>query len=224
MLRASILAAIGGYADTVGYLRFDAFAGLMTGNTVLLGIALADGNPLRALHYGAIILAFFFGVVTSRALLRFHFPPALCLTLAAAGLVVSTFYDTQSGPLILAYAMGTQNAAATRFGRVSLNTVFITGNLQKFGEGLVGLLWPGQGRHAEPPPGAVAIFGLAWLAYAVGACLGAVAQRFLIWPLVVPAAILPLVLLGSAGAATAPGNDVRKRRDAGRETTETPAP
>jgi uncharacterized membrane protein YoaK (UPF0700 family) len=78
---------------------------------------------------------------------------------------------------------------------VTLNTVFITGNLQKFGEGLVGRLWPGQGRHAEPPPAEVAIFGLVWLSYAVGAALGAAGHAIVPRPLLAPAAILPLVLL-----------------------------
>ena len=223
MLRACILAIIAGYADTVGLLRFDAFAGLMTGNTVLLGIALAEGNGLRALHYSAIILVFFVGVLTSRLLLRSHYPPALCLTLAAASLVVCTFYGMAQA-LILAFAMGTQNAAATRFGRATLNTVFITGNLQKFGEGLIGLLWPGQGRHAEAPPAVVAIYGLAWLFYAVGALFGALGHRFLAWPLLVPAAVLPFVLLRQTDLEATPGNDVRKRRDADAETSETRVP
>jgi uncharacterized membrane protein YoaK (UPF0700 family) len=199
MLPACILAAIAGYADTVGYLKFGAFAGLMTGNTVLLGIALAGDEPSRGLHYGSIILAFFCGVVTSRILLRGHCPPAGALALAAAMLVLCTVYPAPFGAEILAFAMGAQNAAATRFGRVTLNTVFITGNLQKFGEGIVGLLLPGQGRHGEPPPGDVAIFGLVWLLYGVGAALGAVAQAWLAWPLLIPAAILPFVLLRSSG-------------------------
>ncbi len=41
MLPASVLAIIAGYVDAVGYLHFDAFAGLMTGNTIFLGIELA---------------------------------------------------------------------------------------------------------------------------------------------------------------------------------------
>jgi uncharacterized membrane protein YoaK (UPF0700 family) len=36
MVQAILLALIAGYADTVGYIRFKAFAGLMTGNTIFL--------------------------------------------------------------------------------------------------------------------------------------------------------------------------------------------
>jgi uncharacterized membrane protein YoaK (UPF0700 family) len=42
---------------------------------------------------------------------------------------------------LLAFAMGMQNSAANRFNGVALNTVFITGNLQKLGEGLTHWLW-----------------------------------------------------------------------------------
>jgi uncharacterized membrane protein YoaK (UPF0700 family) len=203
MLPACVLAAIAGYADTVGYLRFDAFAGLMTGNTILLGMAVAGLDAWRAVHYGAIILTFFGGVVTSRALLRGHFRPAVALSLASCALLLCTIEPEPVGALILAFAMGTQNAAATRFSGVTLNTVFITGNLQKFGEGLIGLILPGQGRHAEPPPREIMIFGLVWLFYAIGAGFGAAAHALLAWPLLVPAAILPFVLLRRPAPAAA---------------------
>ena len=48
--QAGVLSLVAGYADTLGYLSFGAFAGLMTGNTVLLGIALAqraDGDTRK---------------------------------------------------------------------------------------------------------------------------------------------------------------------------------
>jgi uncharacterized membrane protein YoaK (UPF0700 family) len=48
--QASVLSIVAGYADTIGYLSFGAFAGLMTGNTVLLGIALFSHEPLHALQ------------------------------------------------------------------------------------------------------------------------------------------------------------------------------
>ena len=43
--------------------------------------------------------------------------------------------------MLLAFAMGMQNSAANRFNGVALNSVFITGNLQKLGEGLTHWLW-----------------------------------------------------------------------------------
>lgn len=46
MIQAVLLALIAGFADTVGYLRYEAFGGLMTGNTILLGIEFATAAEL----------------------------------------------------------------------------------------------------------------------------------------------------------------------------------
>lgn len=192
MLQACILAAIAGYADTIGFLRFDAFAGLMTGNTILLGIGLAGADAHRVAFYGGIIAVFLTGVLLSRALLQLGAATWLALTLAAALHVVCSFQARPVAAPLLALAMGVQNAAATRFGGVSLNTVFITGNLQKLGEGLIAWLWRRRAKGAARSDG-VAIFGLVWLSYALGAVLGALGNAHLTYPLLVPAAILPFV-------------------------------
>ena len=192
MPQACVLAVIAGYADTIGFLRFDAFAGLMTGNTILLGIGLASAHLLRAAFYGTIIAAFLGGVLLSRALLQLGAAPWVALTLTAVLHVVCSFVDRSWAAPLLALAMGMQNAAATRFGGVSLNTVFITGNLQKLGEGLVAWLWTRRAPSTVASDG-VAIFALVWLSYALGAVLGALGHAFLAYPLLVPAAVLPFV-------------------------------
>jgi uncharacterized membrane protein YoaK (UPF0700 family) len=69
MLPACLLAIVAGYADTVGYLRYDAFAGLMTGNTILLGIDVANGRAPSAAFHGGIIAVFLAGVIDMRPLL-----------------------------------------------------------------------------------------------------------------------------------------------------------
>ena len=88
--------------------------------------------------------------------------------------------------------MGTQNSAANRFGGVALNTVFITGNLQKLGEELVALIAPS--REAAKPGDGAAIYALVWLSYAGGALLGALANTWIALPLLVPDAALPFVM------------------------------
>lgn len=193
MPQACVLAVIAGYADTIGFLRYDAFAGLMTGNTILLGIGLAEADPHRAAFYGGIIAVFLTGVLLSRALLQLGAPPAVALTLTAVLHVVCSFQDRPVAAPMLALAMGMQNAAATRFGGVSLNTVFITGNLQKLGEGLIAWLWTRRAKEATPSSDGVAIFALVWLSYALGAVLGALGNAHLTYPLLAPAAILPFI-------------------------------
>jgi uncharacterized membrane protein YoaK (UPF0700 family) len=192
MLRACVLAIIAGYADTVGYLRYGAFAGLMTGNTILLGIDIARLELHDALLHAIIIAAFLGGVLIARGLLRFSCPIWGALTAAAAFFVGCGFVDRDGAAPLLAFAMGMQNAAANRFGGVNLNTVFITGNLQKLGEGIVAWLWPPRYKPRESTEG-VAIYGLVWLAYMLGAALGAAGHAFLAYPLLLPAAVLPFI-------------------------------
>jgi uncharacterized membrane protein YoaK (UPF0700 family) len=192
MLRACLLAIIAGYADTVGYLRYGAFAGLMTGNTILLGIDIARLEGAKALFQAAIIVAFLAGVILSRLMLRAALPVWAALSLAAVLLVLCSFIEAGPAALILPLAMGIQNSAANRFNGVALNTVFITGNIQKIGEELLHWIWPA----IEPAKReGVAIFALVWLAYAGGAIAGAVLERIFAYPLLFPAAILPLIMV-----------------------------
>ena len=195
MRQAAALAIIAGYADTVGYLHFNAFAGLMTGNTILLGIELATKQFARAGFHGVIIAAFLAGVIAARGVLRLGWHPSVPLTATALLLVVCSFVAKNWGAVLLALAMGLQNSAANRFNGVALNTVFITGNLQKLGEELVAWLWPDAGHAAARRSGA-GIFALVWFAYALGAVLGALANATMAWPLLLPALLLPFIMGG----------------------------
>jgi uncharacterized membrane protein YoaK (UPF0700 family) len=192
--QAALLIGIAGYADAIGFLDFRAFAGQMTGNTILLAIAAVEADPARIAFYVAVIAAFLAGVAVAGSLVRLGLRPALALTLGALALAACAFAAARWGALLLAFAMGAQNAAATRFGAASVNTVFITGDLQRLFERLLDRLW---GRKAEQPPQAgLGILALVWVEYFAGALLGALAHLALPYPLLVPALLLPLVLLG----------------------------
>ena len=193
MLQACLLAVIAGYADTVGFLRYDAFAGLMTGNTILLGIDIARGEAAKAVYQTAIIGAFLAGVIVSRLMLRAGLPVWAALSLTAVLLVSCSVLDDRPAAVALALAMGVQNSAANRFNGVALNTVFITGNIQKIGEGLLHWIWPAADSQGKSE--GVAIFALVWFAYAVGAVAGAAVERVLAHPLWIAAAILPFIML-----------------------------
>lgn len=196
MIQASLLALIAGYADTIGYLRYEAFAGLMTGNTILFGAEVATGQWLRAGFHAMIMVMFLAGVMLGQALLRIGVAVSSALTGAAALMIVCGLVDKQSASLVLPLAMGLQNSAANRFNGVALNTVFITGNIQKVGEGLLAWVWPVPGGAAQST--SFAIYGLVWIAYAVGAGFGAIAERGLSQPFVLPALVLPFIMLTRA--------------------------
>ena len=193
MLQASLLALIAGYADTIGFLRYEAFAGLMTGNTIMFGIEVATSQWARAGFHATIMMMFLAGVMLAQAALRLgvSIPVALC---GASGLLVLAGVTGKlTAALILPLAMGLQNSAANRFNGVALNTVFITGNIQKVGEGLLAWAWPAPGKPRSS--GGFAIYGLVWAAYVVGAGLGALAERGLSQPLLLPALVLPFIMM-----------------------------
>ena len=106
----------------------------MTGTAVLPGLGLADGHPGEAARDAGAVGAFLAGVVAARELRRLGHGRAPSLAVATA-LVAATsalpaiLVTGSTVAHLLAFAMGMQNAAATRFGGVGLSTVFITGNL-----------------------------------------------------------------------------------------------
>ncbi len=62
----ALLAVVGGYLDVYTYIaRGGIFANAQTGNIVLLGVSLADGNLMKALSYLISIAAFVLGVFTA---------------------------------------------------------------------------------------------------------------------------------------------------------------
>lgn len=190
--QAGLLSAVAGFADTVGFLTFHAFAGLMTGNTVFLGIAAAEGRWAEALRSAAIIAAFLAGIGAAVASRRFGMRLATLLGFEAAMIAVAAFSPFVFAAPALAFAMGVQNAAATRFGGTTLNTVFLTGDLQKLVGWLVGGI---GGRGADAQAGAGSrVLAVVYAGYLAGALLGAtlhaLSRRALLFSLILLASAL----------------------------------
>jgi uncharacterized membrane protein YoaK (UPF0700 family) len=200
MIQAILLALIAGCVDTVGYLDFSAFAGLMTGNTIFLGIEAASGQYGMAVFHGVIIFAFLFGVIAARVKARAGLKSWVALSVASGLLVLCSFVEKSLAAVLLALAMGIQNSTANCFNGVALNTVFITGNNRKLGEELVTWIWPSK---AGPARQGATIFAFVWFAYVVGAGAEAVAVRFMDKPLLIPAIFLPFIMLRSRPVITA---------------------
>ena len=188
--QACLLALVGGYADAVGFLTFNAFAGAMTGNTVLLGIALAAHKLADAAQSAGIIAAFVVGVVVS-ILLRRATSVAGILCLEMAAIILAALVPSLAAAPILALAMGLQNAAMTHFTGGTINTVFLTGNLQT----LVHTVLTGQAQARTAEHQTIVLVGTFWLAYLTGIIAGAVAWHWTTHPLLFAALPLPLVLL-----------------------------
>src|SRR5579862_2124319 len=82
--RAGILCLVAGFVDAYGYLALGhVFAANMTGNTVLLGIAAAEGDGGRTLTYAVTLIAFLCGaLLASLAIRRYGKRPLVLLGVA----------------------------------------------------------------------------------------------------------------------------------------------
>jgi uncharacterized membrane protein YoaK (UPF0700 family) len=180
--RTVLLCAVGGSADAIAYLRYGTFVGAMSGNTVLLGIDLAELHIERAGYHASIIAVFVAAVVANRAAVKRGMPVSLALVLTALMLGGSDFIASPWSAAICAAALGMQNAAVRSIGGVTINTAFITGDLLRLGVSVPDAAQPKQ--HAV-----VAMLATAWIAYACGAVVGAVALHLIGHPMFVPAVL-----------------------------------
>ncbi|MGC5167291.1 YoaK family protein [Luteimicrobium sp. DT211] len=135
-----------GIVDAVGYLGLDrVFTANMTGNVVILGMALAGGNGLPILGPVLALVGFALGAVTGGRLLRgrpSHWnerstaafgTTGVVATLLGVGAVVAV--PAEHSPwafaitVLLAVAMGLQAASARRIGVKDVTTVVVTSTL-----------------------------------------------------------------------------------------------
>ena len=137
--------------------------------------------------------------VAFSAVLGSKLPLAAVLGIEAAAIVGAALIAPHFAAPVLAFAMGLQNATMTRFSGTSLNTVVLTGNLQKMIQGFLGRFTgspkPAQSGSAEAGSAASATIAFVWLAYLGGVAAGAFADRLLAYPLLPVVALLPLALI-----------------------------
>ena len=190
MPQAVAFAMIAGYADAIGYLRFRAFAGMMTGNTVLMGMAVFHRADLPVWEYASLLALFASAAIVAYLSLP-RVAPGTLLAVEALLIVGADLVRANWAIICLVIAMGLQNPVAARFG-VPLNTTFITGVILRFCEGLSRWLHALAGRGTGEP---FAIFGFVWLGYAAGAALGTGVFRLISWPSVIPIALLAFIYM-----------------------------
>ncbi|MFB7657706.1 MULTISPECIES: DUF1275 family protein [unclassified Streptomyces] len=134
-----------GVVDAVGYLRLDqVFAGNMTGNVVILGMAATGGTGLPVLGPVAALAAFLAGAATAGRVLRTAAPGwslrctallggvGLFLTATALGLAVVGADCSGARAWMaaaLALAMGAQAATARHLAVKDVTTVVVTSTL-----------------------------------------------------------------------------------------------
>ncbi|MCL4746728.1 MAG: DUF1275 family protein [Burkholderiaceae bacterium] len=204
------LAFAAGYVDALSYLGLSrVFTANMTGNTVLLGIALAqlDGD---AIARSSLALAGFLTGAAAGAWIveRDHsdsvWPWAVTLALTLESLLLLAFaagwylaHDslasaTTTAVLIVlsALAMGVQSAAVSRLEITGISTTYLTGTLTN----LAALLM-GRSRRKSKPFRYSALLAAVWTVYIGGTVVAAVdLPRNLVLALALPVALIMIVV------------------------------
>jgi len=134
------------------------FTAMMTGNTVLLGLALAQGEVLAALRSIVALLGFSIGVFVGALIVEREseppeWPAAVTNALALEAVILAIFSGISflaGGArtpaviyfliVLLALAMGIQSAAVRRLGVPGIATTYITGTLTSLMVDLLGWL------------------------------------------------------------------------------------
>jgi uncharacterized membrane protein YoaK (UPF0700 family) len=144
--------------DAISYLGLGhVFTAMMTGNTVLLGLALAQGEVLAALRSILALIGFTVGVFVGAIIVQresepAEWPAAVTAALAFETLILAIFaatsmlFDSTRAVIIYlliilsAFAMGIQSAAVRRLGVPGIATTYITGTLTTLMVDLLGWL------------------------------------------------------------------------------------
>ena len=190
---AVLLCAAAGMADAVGYVHGGIFAANMTGNTVLAGLAVADGQWLKALQRVATLATFFAGAVVGRSLLNLSGSrSAVPLAIEAAFTFCAAIVPMASNAEIalITFAMGIQTTALTRFHGVALSTVVMTSTMARLAETAADRLMRGFGRPAPRHGMPSGLLMWTWVAYGGGAALAGVLVRHVAVPLVLPGLVV----------------------------------
>jgi len=207
LLAAVLLCAAAGMADAIGYVETGVFAANMTGNTVLAGLSLAQGDWLQALQRIATLAMFFAGALAGRVALNLSDSRSLVpLGCEAVLLAVASFAAPGSATkiLLITFAMGVQATALTRFHGMALSTVVLTSTMGRLAETAADRLMRSAGRKAPRHAMPSRILAWAWVAYGTGAAGAAILLRVFSLPLLMPALVVLVVVVVLYARAPAP--------------------
>jgi len=173
---ALCLAALAGYVDAIGFIQVGGFfVSFMSGNSTRLAVGLMH-HAADWMKAGGLIAAFFLGVIggslAGRLAKRRHRAVlGLVAVVLALGAACAELGWAMPSALLLAFAMGAENATFERDGEVRVALTYMTGTFVKAGQRIAGALL-GEDNKAWIPHMAL------WLALVSGAVLGAAMQTY----------------------------------------------
>jgi uncharacterized membrane protein YoaK (UPF0700 family) len=135
-----LLTGAAGYVDAISYLALGrVFTANMTGNTVLLGLSLVQGDPEGAGRATLALVGFLAGGaagawIAYRGPSEEGWPRGVTVALIVECVLLAALANDQSSTLAIrvvlaAVAMGIQSAAARRLDLFGVATTFVTGTL-----------------------------------------------------------------------------------------------
>ena len=198
---AAALACVAGIVNVVGFLGFEHQAIThLTGNTSLLGAAVASGDARTALHLSGTMAAFVAGAMLSGliiqdSVLRLGRRYGVVLGLESALLLAAVpLFQRQHllGPLCAAMACGLQNAMATTYSGAVVRTTHVSGMFTDLGIMLGHAI---RGLPAARRRLGLCVLVIGW--FFAGGVLGA----WLFATVGYAALYLPAALTGGAGSA-----------------------
>jgi uncharacterized membrane protein YoaK (UPF0700 family) len=222
-----LLAVVGGSVDVVVYRAFDALPGPQTGNTVLLGVALAHGQFPLATTRSAALFGYLVGAAIGQIMIVKHrgswpWPSAVgtieIVELMFLGALIVAWRLVGAQPAgitkdlfvaMSAIAMGIQSAVVLDLPDAKPTTTYITGMLTIFVTHLIQFLHLIEtSPEINMPTMSLSgpwIYGLTWVFYLSGAVAGGLLFSFvhknaLVLPITLLAAV---ILLGRNHAAPA---------------------
>lgn len=179
----ALLSFVGGYLDTYTYIcRDGVFANAQTGNIVLMGLRLTDGEFREAVHYLIPILSFVIGVIAVELIKwRFNDDPKVhwhqltllveMAILAAVGFITNSRKDLANILVSLTCAM--QVEGFRRLNGNAYATTMCTGNLRSGSESLFNFFKSKDNTELRK---ALSYFGIIGI-FIIGAGFGAVITR-----------------------------------------------
>ena len=220
------LAFVGGYCDAAGYVLARTFTGHITGTLVLAAISIAGHDWRTFLRHLLAIALFLTGVVSILVSNRFTRTPsqfALPIAMSVEIVLISAAYFAFASHLTarfglfvgcMSFALGLQNGAFSQAGGIGVHTTYLTGTITS-------LLKTKTERHSSQTTAhdqlasdqKVSLFGRIWLAFVLGATVGAAMVFRFGAPAVIGAALLLVAMLIGQSASRGPTAERKAHRE-----------
>lgn len=194
---ALLLAAAGGFLDAYSYLaRGKVFANAETGNMVLLGMNMIEGNYMNAFHYFLPIFSYFVGIIIAE-IIRHKFEKQLhwrelVLIIEIIILIIIFFLDKHFDSLVnvlISLICALQVQSFKKMGDLSFASTMCTGNLIKSANCLSKYFFTREKKHFITFRNYLMVI----LTFILGAVLGALAVKMIdLKAIAVPAIIITL--------------------------------